>query len=95
MSGWIKRGPTGVIGTNKPDAAETVRAMLEDVEAGRHFQPSADPAAVPGLLGERGVRFVSYDDWRRLDRIEIDRGQPAERPRVKLVTFDEVWQALA
>ncbi len=84
VSGWIKRGPTGVIGTNKPDAAETARAMLEDLAQGRHLQP-AEPAAeaLPRRLESRGIRYVSYADWMELDALEVARGKPLGRPRLK------------
>jgi ferredoxin--NADP+ reductase len=86
VAGWIKRGPTGVIGTNKPDAAETVRSMIEELAAGRHLTPAQpSPQAVPRLLEERRVRSISYDDWRALDAVEVARGRPAGRPRVKFV----------
>ncbi len=94
-SGWIKRGPSGVIGTNKPDAAETVERMLEDLRAG------AVPAPVhPGvadaerLVRERQPDYVSYEDWLRLDRIETARGQAAGRPRVKLTRTEDMIAAL-
>src|SRR5207302_608554 len=74
--GCVKRGPTGLIGSNKPDAVETVAAMLADLPAARPLVPSlAEPAAVPRLLAERGVRFVSYVEWQRLDALEVERGK--------------------
>ncbi len=94
-SGWIKRGPSGVIGTNKPDAAETVRSMLEDLAAGRHT--GADDAArdsIFGVLRERGVRPVSYADWKKIDSVEREAGEAAHRPRVKLTTHAALLAAL-
>jgi ferredoxin--NADP+ reductase len=86
-SGWIKRGPTGVIGTNKPDAGETVRAMLEDLAAGRHRAPEhPQRGALDALLVERSVRPVSYADWQKIDAAERIAGKSADRPRIKLVT---------
>jgi len=86
VSGWIKRGPTGVIGTNKLDAAETVGSMLEDLAAGRRLQPTATTRDVIGeRLEARGVRFVTYRDWMELDAREIARGAASGRPRVKFV----------
>jgi ferredoxin--NADP+ reductase len=83
-SGWIKRGPSGVIGTNKPDAAETVRCMVEDVDAGIHLRPS-DPAleAPERLLARRGVHYVSYEDWVEIDASEVALGKALDRPRLK------------
>jgi len=94
-AGWIKRGPSGVIGTNKPDAAETVNLMIEDAERGVTLQPSpCDPAATERFVRERQPRCVSYEDWRTLDRLEIERGRPAGRPRVKFCSLDDMYKAL-
>lgn len=95
VAGWIKRGPTGVIGTNKPDAAETVSHMLADLAQDVHLAPEATRReAVERLLAERGCRFVSYDDWCRLDAEEIRRGESAGRPRIKLVRREEFLEVL-
>jgi ferredoxin/flavodoxin---NADP+ reductase len=88
-AGWIKRGPTGVIGTNKKDATETVEHLLEDAEAGRlESKPDASAAAVDALLAERGVQVVEYDGWMAIDAMERAAGEKAGRPRVKLCTWD-------
>jgi ferredoxin--NADP+ reductase len=94
-AGWIKRGPTGVIGTNKPDALETVTAMLEDAAAGRTLAP-AEPerAAAERLLRQRQPRLVGYPDWLRLNALEVDLGRQRGRPRVKLTRVDEMLAAL-
>ncbi|MBI4592644.1 MAG: FAD-dependent oxidoreductase [Candidatus Rokubacteria bacterium] len=94
-AGWIKRGPTGVIGTNKPDAVETVSGMLEDAKAGRILNP-AEPGspAVARLLTGRQLRYVSYEDWLKLDELETARGRPAGRPRVKFTRIEEMLAAL-
>ncbi|MBI2403546.1 MAG: FAD-dependent oxidoreductase [Gemmatimonadetes bacterium] len=95
VAGWIKRGPTGVIGTNKPDALETVEAMLEDVAAGRVHQPAEPDAASCDAEVRRGQpAVVSYADWVKLDRLERERGKPAGRPRVKYTTVDEALAAI-
>jgi ferredoxin--NADP+ reductase len=94
-AGWIKRGPTGVIGTNKPDAAETVATMLEDAAQGRVLWPDHPEAgAVEGLVGRRQPGVVSYADWRRLDELEVARGRAQGRPRVKLTRVEEMLHAL-
>jgi ferredoxin--NADP+ reductase len=94
-AGWIKRGPSGVIGTNKKDALETVQHLLADVEAGTLLEPDdPDPGAVEALLSERGVRFVSFEDWQAIDRSEVGRGEPHGRPRVKFVKVEEMLDAL-
>lgn len=94
-AGWIKRGPTGVIGTNKPDAAETVECMFEDLARGAVAEPArADAAAAEALVRQRQPNFVSYADWLTLDAIEVERGRAQGRPRVKLTRIDEMLAAL-
>ncbi|MCL6644671.1 MAG: NADP oxidoreductase [Dehalococcoidia bacterium] len=95
VAGWLKRGPTGVIGTNKPDAAETVRCLVEDAAAGRLPAPSEpDPAAIPALLAARGVRWLTCADWQRIDELEREAGAHEGRPRVKFTSLDAVLAAL-
>lgn len=94
-AGWIKRGPTGVIGTNKPDALETVNGMLEDLAQGRHLHPAQpEAAAVEKLIRERQPNYVSYADWLKLDQIEIARGEELGRPRLKFTSIKEMLAAL-
>ena len=94
-AGWIKRGPSGVIGTNKPDAAETVAGMMEDLARGAVLHPKeSDRAAVETLLRQRQPRYFSYDDWRRLDELEVAAGRRGQRPRVKFTRVDEMAAAL-
>jgi ferredoxin--NADP+ reductase len=92
--GWIKRGPTGIIGTNKRDAQETVDQLLEDLDAGRLLEP-ADPDrdSLEALLAERAPEHVTYAGWEAIDRAEKSAGEPHGRPRVKLCTFDELLGA--
>jgi ferredoxin/flavodoxin---NADP+ reductase len=91
-AGWIKRGPTGVIGTNKKDATETVDLLLEDARAGRLPSPEAD-GTLEALLAERGVEAVMYEGWEAIDALERSRGEPQGRPRIKLCTWDELLAA--
>lgn len=94
-AGWIKRGPSGVIGTNKKDALETVRHLLADVEEEKLLAPeSPDPGAVEDLLRARGVRYVSFEDWQSIDEAEVGRGEPHGRPRVKFVRVEEMLETL-
>ena len=93
-AGWIKRGPTGVIGTNKKDATETVALLLEDVRAGRiHHTPEATAEAVEALLAERGVNAVVYGGWLAIDEVERAAGEKLGRPRVKLRSWQELLEA--
>jgi ferredoxin/flavodoxin---NADP+ reductase len=94
-AGWIKRGPTGVIGTNKPDAAETATAMLEDAAAGQMLAPAEpDAAAAERLVSQRQPHYVDYADWLRLNDLEIARGRSRGSPRLKFTRVDEILAAL-
>jgi ferredoxin--NADP+ reductase len=94
-SGWIKRGPSGIIGTNRPDALETVQAMLADVAQERVLDPvQTEAASVEALVRERQPQYFTYADWHRLDALEIERGAAQGRPRVKFVSVEEMLAAL-
>jgi ferredoxin--NADP+ reductase len=91
--GWIKRGPSGVIGTNKKDAQETVDALLEDLAAGRLREPPVpDGAVLEAALRARQPDLVTYAGWGEIDRHERALGEPAGRPRVKLTRIEEMLQ---
>lgn len=95
VTGWIKRGPTGVIGTNKPDAQETVARMLEDAAAGATFAPAdPSPEGAEALITARQPCVFTYDDWRRLDAHEVALGTPLGRPRVKLTCIEDMLEVL-
>jgi ferredoxin--NADP+ reductase len=92
--GWIKRGPTGILGTNKRDADETVRCLAEDLAAGRlPDPPEPDPGGIEKLLAKRNPDVVTVEGWRAIDAQERERGSREERPRVKLATRDELLEA--
>ncbi len=94
-AGWIKRGPSGVIGTNKPDALETVDLMLADWRNGRILHPAHPSAdAALALVSERQPNFFSYEDWSKLDAIEVARGEALGRPRLKFTTVAEMLAAV-
>ncbi|WP_375400774.1 FAD-dependent oxidoreductase [uncultured Amnibacterium sp.] len=91
-TGWIKRGPVGLIGHTKSDAMETVHHVLTD--AGLWWSPQAPAeSAVTDLLDSRGVRYTTVEGWHALDRHEIALGEPAGRARVKVVPRDEMLAA--
>ena len=95
VGGWIKRGPSGVIGTNKADAVETVTCMLEDFRAGLLLEPTEPGAqAADTMIRSRQPRVFSFEDWMRLDELEIACGADCGRPRVKFTSVDEMWEAL-
>jgi ferredoxin--NADP+ reductase len=95
-AGWIKRGPSGVIGTNKPDAAETVVCMLEDLAAERTLNP-AEPSRVAAdrMIRERQAQCVGYAEWLKLNQLELERGRAAGRPRLKFTSVDEMLARIA
>jgi ferredoxin/flavodoxin---NADP+ reductase len=86
-AGWIKRGPSGVIGTNKKDAAETCDRLLEDAAAGLL---ESEGGELEELLRGRGVDFVEYAGWQAIDELERALGEPLGRPRVKLTSWGEL-----
>jgi ferredoxin--NADP+ reductase len=90
-AGWIKRGPSGVIGTNKKDAAETVELLLEDLREAPRKGRNAEE--IDAFLLARGVRLVLYPGWTSIDELERAAGEKLGRPRVKLCTWDELLDA--
>lgn len=91
--GWIKRGPSGVIGSNKPDAVETVACLVDDLAAGRLDRPAPPRSVFADLVAER-TRVVSYADWQRIDAHERARGEAASRPREKFCSTAEMLELL-
>ena len=93
--GWIKRGPSGVIGTNKKDAQETVNNLFADLEAGKipEAELAGDRAAIEALLDERKPDHVTFEGWQAIDAAEVEAGKPHGRPRVKLCRVDELVEA--
>ncbi|MDX6386695.1 MAG: ferredoxin/flavodoxin---NADP+ reductase [Gaiellaceae bacterium] len=90
-AGWIKRGPSGVIGTNKKDATETVEALLVDARDGRLDRASVDSTqSLEALLAQRGVEYVEQTGWQAIDAAERGAGEPLGRPRVKLHTWEKL-----
>jgi ferredoxin--NADP+ reductase len=94
-AGWIKRGPSGVIGTNKKDATETIDLLVEDARGGklRRGDPTATAETVDELLAARGVEAVTYTGWEAIDLAERTAGDPHGRPRIKLLTWDDLRSA--
>ena len=95
VAGWIKRGPSGVIGTNKPDSVETVENLLQDVRAGKHHSPEyVMEEDIITLLNTRGIQYVTFDQWQVLDQIEQTRGAEQGRPRVKFYSVNAMLKAI-
>jgi ferredoxin--NADP+ reductase len=92
--GWIKRGPSGVIGTNKKDAHETVDQLLADLQTGALLDPSdLAPESTETLLAARKPDHITYTGWQAIDATERAAGGPDERPRVKLCSYEELLAA--
>jgi ferredoxin/flavodoxin---NADP+ reductase len=95
VAGWIKRGPTGVIGTNKKDAADTVARILDDRAAGQLAAPLADADEAVAWLRDRAPHAVQWTGWEAIDDAETSAGAPLGRPRVKLVRLADLHAAAA
>lgn len=103
VAGWLKRGPSGIIGSNIPDAKETVACIFEDKAAGRLLPPAASAAAAPLPLeqlraalvarGKKPSELVSWEDYRRIDAAEVARGQKDGKPRDKFTSVAEMLEA--
>ena len=94
VAGWIKRGPNGIIGTNKPDAQETVEMLVEDVR-GQRLRREVLPAPVfERFLAERQGEVVSFDDWKYLDAREVEKGEELGRPRLKFARVENMLRTL-
>lgn len=93
--GWIKRGPSGIIGTNKPDAIESVDMFLEDLDAGKVLSPvDTSDSAVEELIASHKPNYVTFADWERLDEMERQQGESLGRDRVKFTNVDDMLAAL-
>src|SRR3954463_13338580 len=89
--GWIKRGPSGVIGTNKKDSADTTVKIGEDRDAGRLNTPTVtDPEEIAAFYAERAPDSVTWAGWEAIDAHEKTSGEPHGRPRVKLVRLADL-----
>ena len=93
VAGWIKRGPTGFIGTNKSCAMQTVAALVDDYNADRLNTPRADRTQMDTLVRARQPEFVDSVGWRAIDSAEIARGVAAGRPRVKFTSVTDMLAA--
>jgi ferredoxin--NADP+ reductase len=91
VTGWIKRGPSGVIGTNKKDSQDTVNRLLEDARAGALNEPVAED--IQALLAAQAPYVVQWDGWEAIDAVERAAGEPQGRPRVKLAEWEALREA--
>ena len=96
VTGWIKRGPTGVIGTNKTDSAETVSLMVEDIQNNNTFQPDSPGSdKIESLIKKRNPEYIDYEDWLKIDQEETKRGKKEGKPRVKFTKIKDIKEHLS
>jgi ferredoxin--NADP+ reductase len=93
-TGWIKRGPSGVIGTNRKCAEQTVQAVLDDHAAGKLGATLVDPAGLDALIAARQPDALTYTDWQAIDRHERFLAHNQVRPRVKLTSIEQMLGAV-
>ncbi|MFE3053695.1 FAD-dependent oxidoreductase [Nocardia sp. NPDC059239] len=93
VSGWIKRGPRGVIGSNRMDSQETVDQLIEDFTQGKLAAPQAGRAGLEALLSERQPDQIGRDGWKAIDAAEKTAGKSAGRPRVKFTSVENLLKA--
>jgi ferredoxin--NADP+ reductase len=89
-AGWIKRGPSGIIGTNRADSVATVQSLLQDLDKLNIGAARGGADAATRLLNDKGVRYITFEDWGKIDRSEIARGQPKAKPREKYTRVSEM-----
>jgi ferredoxin/flavodoxin---NADP+ reductase len=95
VAGWIKRGPTGFIGTNKSCALQTVQRLVDDFNAGLLRDPIDKPSALDTLVAERQPAVVDAAGWRAIDAAEVSRGSLSDRPRNKFTSIAEMLAVAA
>ena len=93
--GWIKRGPTGLLGTNKGDSGETVDAMLEDIQGQTApMREEQEPDAIGSFLKSKEASYLTFSDWKELDLLEIEKGAALGKIRQKFVHLSDMLDAL-
>ena len=93
--GWMKRGPSGLVGDNKPDAAETVRCMMEDIDDKvAPVSENKQPQAVERILSSRNIVYLTFADWKKLDALETENGKLVGKVRDKFVNLDDMLNAV-
>ena len=93
--GWIKRGPTGLLGTNKGDSGETVNAMLEDIQGQTApIRDEQEPDAIESFLKSKEASYLTFSDWKALDNLEIEKGAALGKIRQKFVHLSDMLDAL-
>ena len=93
-AGWIKRGPTGIIGTNRADSVATIESLLADIKNSTSDEIKPGINALLPLLEQRNVRFISFNEWKKIDNEEVAIGKPKGKPREKFTYVKEMLDVL-
>ena len=93
-AGWIKRGPSGIIGTNRACSVETVECLLQDLERLDEGSNKSGAKAVYSILDNKSIRHINYDDWKKIDVKEIKNGEPKGKPREKFTYINQMLSAI-
>jgi len=94
-AGWIKRGPSGIIGTNRACAVGTVNALIEDVSKLDTAESKSGREKIYSLLDSRNVQYINYQQWKTIDQVEIERGEAKGKPREKITSIDEMLSLIS
>ena len=94
-AGWIKRGPSGIIGTNRACAVSTVNALIEDVPNLNSTESKSGREKVYSILDSRNVKYINYQQWKIIDQVEIDRGEAKGKPREKITSVEEMLSLIS
>lgn len=93
-AGWIKRGPSGIIGTNRACSVETVQCLLEDLEKLGDKTNKTGAEEIYSILNKNNIRYINFDDWKKIDAKEIEIGDPKGKPREKYTYVDEMLSVI-
>jgi len=93
-AGWIKRGPSGIIGTNRACSVETVQCLLEDIEKLDDGMSRSGAEKIYSILDGKNIRHISFDDWKKIDDKEVEIGEPKGKPREKFTYVEEMLSVI-
>ncbi len=93
-AGWIKRGPSGIIGTNRACSVATIASLLADLDALDTGEQKTGAEMLYPLLDSRNVRYLNYQEWKKIDLKEVERGEARGKPREKFTIIDEMMSVL-
>jgi len=94
-AGWIKRGPSGIIGTNRACAVGTVSALIEDISKLDSTQSKSGREKIYTILDSRDVQYINYQQWKMIDQVEVERGEAKGKPREKITSIEEMLSLIS